>query len=110
MSRGMSNRNAELGTRSSIDVPLVAALAAMPLVLVVAHVPSNLLLPAIAALAFAIAALTAAFGWTMRADRHAGIVTVWDFAGACTFIGIAAGMFSEPLQVAQFFGAVIAVP
>lgn len=110
MSRGMSNRNAELGTRPSIDVPLVAALAGMPLVLVVAHVPSTLLLPAIAALAFAIAALTAAVGWTMRADRHAGIVTIWDFAGACTFIGVAAGMFSEPLQVAQFFGAVTAVP
>ena len=110
MSRGISNRNAELGTRPSLDVPLVVALAAMPLVLIVAHVPSNLLLPAIAALAFAIAALTAAIGWTMRSDRNAGSVTIWDFAGACTFVGVAAGMFCEPLQVAQFFGAVIAAP
>ena len=110
MSRGMSNRNAELGTRPSIDVPLVAALAAMPLVLVVAHVPANLLLPAIAALAFAIASLSAAFAWTTRADRNTGNVTVWDFAGACTFVGVAAAMLSEPLQVAQFFGVVIAAP
>ena len=110
MSRGMSNRNAELGTRPSLDVPLVAALAAMPLVLVVEHAPANLLLPAIAALAFAIAALTAAFAWTMHADHNTGHVTVWDFAGACTFVGVAAAMFSEPLQVAQLFGAVIAVP
>lgn len=111
MSRGMPNRNADVRAwGSSIDLPSVAAIAAMPLVIVIAYVPLHLLLPAVAALAFATAAATATFGWVMRADNRAGVATIWDFSGACAFIGIAAGIFSEPLQVAQFFGAVIAAP
>ena len=111
MSRGMPNRDANVRAWGGpIDLPLVAAIAAMPLVIVIANVPSHLLMPAVAALAFLIAAVTAAFGWVMRADNRAGIATIWDFSGACALVGGAAGIFSEPLQVAQFFGAVIAAP
>lgn len=111
MSRGMPDRNADVRAwGSSIDLPLVAAIAAVPLVIVIAYIPPHLLMPAVAALAFAVAAATAAFGWVMRADNRAGVATIWDFSGACAFIGVAAGIFSEPLQVAQFFGAVIAAP
>ena len=110
MSRG-TDRNADLRIGgSSIDLPLAAAIAAMPLVLIVAYVPREVLLPAVAALAFATAALTAALGWAMRANARAGTTTIWDLSGACALVGVAAGIFSEPLQVAQFFGAVSAVP
>jgi hypothetical protein len=90
---------------SSIDVPLVAAIAAMPAVLLAEHLPSELLLPAIAALAFAFAALSAAAGWMTRTPRTTASVTIWDFAGACVLIGIAAGTFSDSSHVAQLFGA-----
>ncbi len=111
MSRGMPDRNADVRAwGASIDLPLVAAIAAIPLVIVIAYVPLHLLLPAVAALAFLIAAMTAACGWAMRAENRTGVATIWDFSGACVFLGVAAGIFSEPLQVAQFFGAVIAAP
>lgn len=110
MSHG-TDRNADLRVGgSSIDLPLAAAIAALPIVLIVAYVPREFLLPAVAALAFATAALTAAFGWVMRADNRIGTPTIWDFSGACALVGVAAGIFSEPLQVALFFGAVTAVP
>jgi hypothetical protein len=105
----MPNRNADVSRAGvSVDIPTVAALAAMVLVLVMAWAPSHLLLPAIAALAFALAAISAAIGWIMQADYRAGILSLWDFSGACAFIGTAAGIFSDPLQVAQFVGAAIA--
>lgn len=111
MSRGIPGRNAErAGRPSAIDLPLVAALAAIPLVLVVAHVPAPLLLPGIAAMAFTIAAIAAAFGWLTRADRGGDNVTIFDLAGACLLIGIGAGTFSDPHRVSQFFGAAIASP
>ena len=96
---------------SSIDVPLAAAIAALPAVLLAAHLPSNLLLPAIAALAFAVGAVaTAVAGWMTRTPRNAAAVTIWDFAGACVLIGIAAGMFSESVQVSQLFGIATTTP
>lgn len=101
LARGTSNRLTRL---SSIDVPLVAAIAAMPAVVLAAHLPSDLLLPAVAAFAFATAVMAAALGFLTRTARDAATVTIWDFAGACLLIGIAAGAFSEPVQVSQLLG------
>lgn len=110
MSRG-TDRNTDWRVGGlSIDLPLAAAIAALPLVLIVGYVPREFLLPAVAALAFATAALAAALGRMMRADNRIGSATIWDFSGACALVGVAAGIFSEPLQVAQFFGAASAVP
>jgi hypothetical protein len=78
---------------------------ALPLVLVAAHVPAQLMLPGIAAFALVLAATTAAFGWFMQAERGGSSITIFDVSGACVLIGIAAGAFSEPNQVFQFFGA-----
>ena len=102
LAQGTSQR---LSWLSSIDVPLFAAVAAMPAVLLAAHLPIDLLLPAIAVLAFALAAFAAAIGWMTRTRRDVVAVTIFDFAGACVLIGIAAGVFSEPNHVLQFFGA-----
>ena len=91
MKRDLAQNASHRPTRlSSVDVPLAAAIAAIPAVAIAAHVPSQLLLPAIAALAFGIAALAAAIGWFCRTRREATTVTIWDFAGACLLIGIAA--------------------
>lgn len=105
--RGRSERLTRL---SSIDVPLAAAIAALPAVGLAAHLPSDLLLPAIAAVAFATAGVAAAFGFLTRTARNAATVTIWDFAGGCVLIGVAAGAFSEPVQVSQLLGAATAAP
>jgi hypothetical protein len=107
LARGTSERLTRL---SSIDVPLVAAIAAMPAVVLAAHLPSQLLLPAIAAFAFATAAMAAALGFLTRTARDAATVTIWDFAGACMLIGIAAGTFSESVQVSQLLGIATTTP
>jgi hypothetical protein len=105
MKRGLAQGRSQRLTRlSSIDIPLAAAIAAMPAVVMAAHLPSNLLLPALAALAFITALVAAAAGWTTRTPRNAAAVTIWDFAGACVLIGIAAGAFSESVDVSHLLG------
>lgn len=89
---------------ASIDVPLAAAIAAMPAAVLAAHLPSSLLLPALAAFAFVAAGLAAALGILTRTARNAATVTIWDVAGACVLIGIAAGAFSESVYVSQLLG------
>ena len=107
----MGQSNSQRQTRlASIDVPLMAAIAALPAVLIAAHLPSNLLMPAIAAFALVVAAATAVAGLLTRTPRNATTVTIWDFAGACLLIGIAAGAFSESVQVSQLFGVAATTP
>jgi hypothetical protein len=95
---------------SSIDVPLFAAIAAMPAVLLAGNLPAELLLPGIAALAFMLATFAAFAGLITRTPRDAATVTIWDMAGACVLIGIVAGAFSEAVQISQLFGIAIAAP
>src|SRR5690606_2257017 len=55
--RGMGQSSSQRQTwLASIDAPLAAAIAALPAVFVARHLPPQLLLPAIAAFAFAVAA------------------------------------------------------
>jgi hypothetical protein len=82
----------------------------MPAVLLAAHLPSDLLMPAMAVLAFATALFASVAGWLTRASRQAATVTIWDFAGACVLIGIAAGTFSESVQVSQLLGIATTTP
>ena len=111
MKRGLAQGTTQRLTRlSSIDIPLAAAIAAIPAVFLAAYLPSSLLMPALAALAFTIAASAAATGWATRTPRNTGAVTIWDFAGACVLIGIAAGTFSESVQVSQLLGIATTTP
>lgn len=66
------------------------------------------LMPAIAAICTAMAAGAGATAWLVHASPGGERVTLWDCAGACALIGIAAGTFSQPLHVAQLFGVAIA--
>jgi hypothetical protein len=95
---------------ASIDVPLVAATVALPAVYVAPLLPADLLLPAGAAFAFTVAAATAVIGLLTRTPRKSAAVTIWDFAGACVLIGIAASAFSEPVQVSQLLGVATTTP
>jgi hypothetical protein len=105
MKRDLAGRIPLLRTSlSSIDLPLIAAVAALPAVALAAHLPSAVLLPALAAFAFAVAALSAALGWLSGTPRPAATVTIWDFAGACVLVGAAAGAFSQSGQVSQLLG------
>ncbi len=111
MKRGLTQGTSRRLTRlSPIDIPLAAAIAAMPAVVLAAHVPPDLLMPAMAVLAFTTALVAAVVGWSARAARQAASVTIWDFAGACVLIGIAAGAFSESVQVSQLLGIATTAP
>lgn len=111
MKRGLTQGKSRRLTRlSSIDIPMAAAVAAMPAVVLAAHLPPELLMPALAALSFMIALAAAATGWATRAPRNTGAVTIWDFAGASVLIGIAAGAFSESAQVSQLLGIATTPP
>jgi multidrug transporter EmrE-like cation transporter len=102
-----SQRQARL---ASIDVPLLAAITAVPAVLGARHLPPDLLLPAIAAFALVAAAAAALAGLLTRAPQKSVAVTIWDFAGACVLIGVAAGAFSESVQVSQLLGIATTTP
>ena len=107
----MGQSNSQRQTRlASIDVPLMAAIAALPAVLLAAHLPPHLLMPAIATFALVVAAATAVAGLLTRTPRNAASVTIWDFAGACLLIGIAAGTFSDSVQVSQLLGVATTTP
>ncbi len=68
--------------------------------------PHALLVPAIVALLFALAALAALTGWCSRQDSRAAQVTYWDVAGALTFIGIGLSLLVEPEQMARLVNGV----
>ncbi len=85
------------------------ALASIPLLLTAALLPPDLVLPALSLLALAAAFLMALFAWGTRARRDGDRVTAWDIAGASAFVGIAAGMLSEPSHVLRLFGHAMAV-
>jgi phosphate/sulfate permease len=85
-------------THALIGGGVVAAAVTLSLV------PPPLLVPAFSLIAFAGAALAGGVAWLTNAKRHGPHVTTWDVAGAGAFLGIAAGMFSEPASVMQLLG------
>ncbi len=90
--------SARTTTHALIGGGIIAAVVTMSLV------PPPLLVPAFSLIAFAGATLAGGVAWLTNAQRHGQHVTTWDVAGACAFLGIAAGMFSEPASVMQLFG------
>lgn len=108
---GSGHSSPQRATRlASIDVPLFAAIAALPAVFAARHVPHELVLPATAAFALVAAAAAALVGLLTQTPRKSAAVTIWDFAGACVLIGVAAGAFSESVQVSQLLGIATTTP
>ncbi|MGY4161143.1 putative membrane protein [Bradyrhizobium sp. USDA 4461] len=82
---------------------LFAALTALPIVLTVRLVELALVLPALSLALFAEAAIAALAARVIHARTSVAKLTLWDFAGAFTFMGCAAAILGEPDQAALFF-------
>jgi len=106
MDRRKSGRvwNAGGGLPSAVLFAVLSVGAASSAAIVMSHLPADLVLPALSLVAIGCAAVIASYAWLVRADRGGEAVTVWDVSGALAFIGIAAGMLSEPDQALQLFG------
>ena len=82
----------------------IAAIEALPLILVAHLVPSALVLPVLSIAFLTAAGVLALIAWCIRSDRNANKITVWDLAGACAFIGYAAGIVSTRENTLAVFG------
>jgi hypothetical protein len=87
----------------SIAVVIVLA-AAVPLLLLLGLVPAARILPALGFASLMIAGVLALVAWWRRTKRYTNRINLWDVAGACAFIGFAAGIISQPEQVLDLFG------
>lgn len=95
-------RRAAFGAHAAL-LGLTSA-AAVPALALVWLIPVPLLLPALSLVALAAAAAAALIAWWARANPRTDHVNLWDIAGACAFIGFAAGMISQPEQAVNLFG------
>jgi hypothetical protein len=82
---------------------LFGVLTALPIILTVRLVEPALVLPALSLLLFAEAAIAAMAACVIHVRSSAANLTLWDFAGAFTFMGCAAAILGEPDQAALFF-------
>lgn len=82
---------------------LFGVLTALPIVLTLRLVEPALVLPALSPLLFAEAAIAALAARVIHVRTSAANLTLWDFAGAFTFMGCAAAILGEPDQAALFF-------
>jgi hypothetical protein len=82
-----------------VKLAAMAATAAVPLLLLSSLLPRQLVLPVLALIAIAGAAIVSSIAWGRGAVRHSPQVTAWDVAGALAFVGFAAAMLSDPEQV-----------
>ncbi|WP_194454971.1 hypothetical protein [Bradyrhizobium sp. CCBAU 53421] len=82
---------------------LFATLTALPIVLTVRLVEPALVLPALSLVLFAEAAIAALAARVIHMRASVANLTLWDFAGAFTFMGCAAAILGEPDQAALFF-------
>ncbi len=95
------HRSPSFGPRSTIAI-LVLAMA-IPILLFLER-PAALFLPAFAVVSLATANTLALVAWGLRANRHTDYINLWDVAGACAFIGFAAGIVSQSEDVLELFG------
>ena len=77
----------------------IAAIAALPLLLLSSLLPQPLVLPVLSLIAIAGAAIVSLIAWERGGVRHSPAVTAWDVAGALAFIGFAAAILSDPEHV-----------
>jgi hypothetical protein len=82
-----------------IKLAAMAAVAALPLLLLASLVPRPLVLPALCLIAIAGAGIVAFVAWWRDAVRASLGVTTWDVAGALAFVACASAILSNPEQV-----------
>ena len=105
-----------VGTRASgrgisgVSAAVLVATAAMPVLVIALLVPPPQVLPVFGTVSIVAAGLVGLFAFCSGAAREGNHITAWDLAGACAFIGFAAGMLSEPEQVVQLLGLATTAP
>jgi hypothetical protein len=82
-----------------IELATMAAVAALPLLLLASLLPRPLVLPALCLVAIAGAGIMSFVAWRRGTDRESQDVTAWDAAGALAFVACASAILSNPEQV-----------
>jgi hypothetical protein len=95
--------------QSLLTLTAMAASAVLPLYLLNALVPRELILPALCLIAIAGAAVVSLVAWRQGSIRNPQRVTAWDVAGALAFVACAAAILSDPQQIAALGNAATAV-
>lgn len=86
--------------QSLITAAAMVGTAALPLYLLTALVPRELVLPVLCLIAVAGTALVSLLAWRRGVRRDPQRVTLWDVAGALAFVACAAAILGDPRQVA----------
>jgi hypothetical protein len=81
-----------------------------PTIAFLLFIKTPLILPSLSLISLMIAGLVALAAWITSANREGRNVTLWDVAGAYTFVGFAAGMLSDPMQVVELMSLPIDAP
>ena len=87
-----------------VAVVVLAIAAAAPGIAVLWLMPAPVILPAFGLAFLAAAGSLGLLAWRLGLKRRTEHINLWDVAGACAFIGFAAGIISQPEQVLQLFG------
>jgi predicted benzoate:H+ symporter BenE len=112
-SRSTPDRGDKAGARAPSPhglAAIVMALAGAPILLILALTPAAHVVQVVSLAMLAAAAAAAAYAWWTGAARGTGSITLWDIAGGLAFLGCAAGLLSEPAQVAHLFGIALLAP
>jgi hypothetical protein len=81
-----------------------------PTIAFLLFIKTPLILPSLSLISLMIAVLVALAAWITRANREGRHITLWDVSGAYTFVGFAAGMLSDPMQVVELMSLPIDAP
>ena len=100
----------EFLTADSQGAALLLAAAAVPAMAVALLAPGALALPLAALVSLSGAALLAMVAWFSGARRDGARLTLWDAAGLCLFVALAAGMLSEFHHAAELLGLTTTAP
>ena len=93
-----------------VAVAVLAIAAAAPGLAVIWLMPGPVILPAFGLAFLATAGCLGLLAWRLGVKHRTEHINLWDVAGACAFIGFAAGIISQPEQVLQLFGYGMAAP
>jgi hypothetical protein len=102
--QGSAHGGIAAALRPHATIAGIGAAAALPLILVAYLVPPAVVLPVLSLAFLTVAGVLALIALCIRSDRNSNTVSVWDLAGACAFIGYAAGIVSTRENVLAAFG------
>src|SRR3981081_4890826 len=87
-----------------VAVAVLAIAAAAPGIAVAWLIPAPVILPAFGLAFLAAAGSLGLLAWRLGLKRRTEHINLWDVAGACAFIGFAAGIIRQPEQGLHLVG------